>query len=415
MQLSDLCLAIVDCEHKTAPEGDGFAMSVGTKAIKGGRLELRGAKPVSEETYIAWTRRMRPRPGDLILAREAPVGDVIRVPEEPLICLGQRTVLIRPDASKVHPRFLHYWLLGPDAQGVMRAQTGGATVGHLNVGDIRRLDVEPMPISLSHQAKTAEILGSIDDLIENNRRRVVVLEEMARAIYREWFVKFRYPGHEDVPFVNSPLGQIPEGWKVQRASEAVQINPSIKIDRSVEYPFIAMGDVSETSMVCYPSETRTGASGARFANGDTLLARINPSLQNGKTGFVQSLREGECGLGSTELIVMRGLLVGPAYTYCLARQDEFRANAIASMVGASGRQRVRNECFDTYLIAVPPTAISDLYEINVGPMFSEIDLLHRQAQMLAAKRALLLPKLVTGQIDVSELDLGALVEEQVAS
>ena len=216
MRLSDITEAIVDCEHKTAPEGDGFAYAVGTKAMKGGRLVLEGAKPVSEETYAGWTRRMRPIPGDLILAREAPVGDVVRIPDEPRVCLGQRTVLIRPDADRVHPRFLHYWLLGPDAQGVMRAQTGGATVGHLNVGDIRKLDVAPMPTDPHHQTKVAEVLGAIDDLIENNRRRVEVLEEMARAIYREWFVKFRFPGHEHAPMVDSALGPIPEGWEVNR-------------------------------------------------------------------------------------------------------------------------------------------------------------------------------------------------------
>ncbi len=100
----------------------------------------------------------------------------------------------------------------------MRAQTGGATVGHLNVGDIRKLDVGPMPTDPRHQAVTADLLGSLDDLIENNRRRVEVLEEMARAIYREWFVKFRYPGHEDVPLVDSALGPIPDGWESQRRS-----------------------------------------------------------------------------------------------------------------------------------------------------------------------------------------------------
>jgi type I restriction enzyme S subunit len=223
MRLADICEAIVDCEHKTAPEGDGFAFAVGTKAMKGGRLVLEGARPVSEETYEGWTRRMRPVPGDLILAREAPVGDVVRVPESPRICLGQRTVLIRPDESKVLPRFLHYWLLGPDAQGVMRAQTGGATVGHLNVGDIRKLDVGPMPTDPRHQSAAADLLGSIDDLIENNRRRVEVLEEMARVIYREWFVKFRYPGHDAVPLVDSTLGLIPEGWDGATVGDALEL------------------------------------------------------------------------------------------------------------------------------------------------------------------------------------------------
>src|SRR5947209_4628156 len=103
-------------------------MSVGTRAMKDGRLVLEACKPVSEPTYLVWTRRMQPRAGDLILAREAPVGQVIRVPEHPRVCLGQRTVLIRADETKVHPRFLHYWLLGPSAQALMAATAAGATV-----------------------------------------------------------------------------------------------------------------------------------------------------------------------------------------------------------------------------------------------------------------------------------------------
>lgn len=290
---------------------------------------------------------------------------------------------------------------------------GAAAVPGLNRNQLHTVSVR-VP-DLRAQEAIGELAALFDELIDNNRRRVQVLEEMARAIYREWFLKFRYPGHESVPLVDSPLGPIPEKWQVQAASGAVQINPSIKIDRSIKHPFIAMGDVSESSMVCYPSETRSGSSGARFVNGDTLLARINPSLQNGKTGFVQSLEDGVVGLGSTEFIVMRGRTVGPAFTYCLARQDEFRRNAIASMVGASGRQRVRNECFDTYYLAVPPSTLSESFEAVAAPMFAEVDLLHRQARSLAAIRDLLLPKLVTGQIDVSLLDLDrVLLEEAVA-
>jgi type I restriction enzyme S subunit len=193
----------------------------------------------------------------------------------------------------------------------------------------------------------------------------------------------------------------------------VQIHPPIKVAKSVEHPFIGMGDVSETSMVCDPSETRSGGSGARFMNGDTLLARISPSLQNGKTGFVQSLEDGVVGLGSTEFIVLRGRNVGRVFTYCLARQEEFRSNAIASMVGASGRQRVRNDCFDTYVLAVPPPSLVESFEAAAAPMVAHVDLLHRQATSLAAAHDLLLPKLMAGQIDVSSLDLDRVLERTV--
>lgn len=258
------------------------------------------------------------------------------------------------------------------------------------------------------QQTIAAILDTFDDLIENNRRRVELLEEMARTIYREWFVKFRYPGHEDVPMVDSALGPIPEGWGVSAASAIVEVNPRIKPDKSIEHPLITMSDLDERTMVCCPSGVRAGGSGAKFQQGDTLFARITPCLQNGKTGLVQFLAEDEVGLGSTEFVVLRGRLVGSVFTYCLARDDRFRGHAIASMSGASGRQRVRNECFDSYPLATPPKCLAKAFEDTAGPLISQIQILFNKSMRLEALRDTLLPKLVTGQIDVSTLDLDSL-------
>ena len=175
-----------------------------------------------------------------------------------------------------------------------------------------------------------------------------------------------------------------------------------------------MGDLNEQSMVCFPSDKKSGNSGSKFINNDTLFARITPCLENGKTGFVQFLKDGQPGRGSTEFIVLRGNTVGPAYTYCLARSDEFRAHAIQSMSGASGRQRVRNECFDSFLLAVPPPELGRNFEQIATSLFETIQSLAVQTATLTAVRDLLLPKLVTGQIDVSSLNLDALVEDSVA-
>ena len=148
--------------------------------------------------------------------------------------------------------------------------------------------------------------------------------------------------------------------------------------------------------------------------GDTLFSRITPCLQNGKTGLVQTLGESEVGRGSTEFIVLRGRLVGSAYTYCLARNKHFRAHAESSMSGASGRQRVQNECFESYLIAVPPREMSEQFEQVTHPLFEQIRVLADEASTLARLRDRLLPKLVTGQMDVSGLDLDAVVAKEVA-
>lgn len=214
MVLNDVCELIVDCEHKTAPTQEFGYPSIRTPNIGRGRFILDGVNRVSEETYQLWTRRAVPRPGDLIMAREAPVGNVAMIPMGLNPCLGQRTLLIRPDQSKIAPSFLNYYLNGPVVQAQIQSKTNGATVAHLNMKDVRSMALPELPpIHLQH--RIAGILSAYDELIENSQRRIKILEAMARGLYREWFVHFRFPGHENHPLVASALGEIPAGWEVR--------------------------------------------------------------------------------------------------------------------------------------------------------------------------------------------------------
>ena len=264
-----------------------------------------------------------------------------------------------------------------------------------------------VPVSLPNlpmQRHIASILSAYDDLIENNTRRIAILEEMARRIYEEWFVRFRFPGHEQVKMVESELGLIPEGWKVVAASDAITINPKVRVPKEGLKPFVPMGSLSENSMLIADIEEREGNSGSKFQNGDTLFARITPCLENGKTGFVQFLPSHDAvAFGSTEFIVLRSRTLCPEYVYALARSDEFRANAIKSMSGATGRQRVKEACFDAFLLAQPDAETLQRYREIAQPMFAMIRKLAAKNANLRATRDLLLPKLISGELDVSTL------------
>src|SRR5215216_4938593 len=166
--LKDAVRFIADCEHKTAPPalpGSEHAFSIGTSNIRGGRIDLTSAKRVDEQTYEAWTKRARPEKDDLILAREAPVGEVGYIDGKARLCLGQRTVLIKPNLDRVHSRYLHYLLLGPPIQQWMRERAAGSTVPHLNVADIRQIELGVLP-PLEEQRAIAEVLGALDDKID---------------------------------------------------------------------------------------------------------------------------------------------------------------------------------------------------------------------------------------------------------
>jgi type I restriction enzyme S subunit len=311
------------------------------------------------------------------------------------------------DESRFDRRFVYYLLCTKikDVKGI----AGGAATPIVNKTAFSNVEVKIPP--LKTQRKIASILSAYDDLIENNTRRIKILEEMAQTIYREWFVNFRFPGHEKVKLVDSPLGMIPEGWGVKPVTESVEVKPRTKVPKEGEKPFVPMGSLSTDSMLISNIETKEGNSGAKFKNGDTLFARITPCLENGKTGFVQFLSDDEAtAFGSTEFIVLRSKTLCPEYVYLMARSNEFRDHAIKSMSGATGRQRVSEKCFDQFFIAQPNQKMLDAFSSHIAPMFQKVHILAKKNVNLRQTRDLLLPKLVSGEIDVSDLE----IEIQVA-
>jgi type I restriction enzyme S subunit len=141
------------------------------------------ARRISAETFDLWTKRLRPRFGDLLLAREAPVGPVVLIPESEDVAPGQRTVLLRPDAAQIDSRFLYYQLRNPIVQQRLSERAAGSTVAHLNVADVRDFDVE-VP-ELANQRAIAEVLGALDDKIAANAKLVRLIRDRFQAVYSE--------------------------------------------------------------------------------------------------------------------------------------------------------------------------------------------------------------------------------------
>jgi type I restriction enzyme, S subunit len=171
-------------------------------------------------------------------------------------------------------------------------------------------------------------------------------------------------------------------------------------------PFVPMTYLSTDSMLIEGFEEREGKAGAKFQVGDTLFARITPCLENGKTAFVQHLpNDAAAAFGSTEFIVLRGRAISPEMVYLLARLPAFRDHARKSMTGATGRQRVQERCFESYFMAVPPPTIVERFTSIVRPMFQLVHRLARRNDNLRRTRDLLLPRLMSGELDVSRVPL----------
>ncbi len=390
---------LIDYRGKTPPKTDSGVRLITAKVVKGGQIVEEPAEFIAEDFYDEWMRRGLPQKLDVLLTTEAPLGELAILRGSERIALAQRIILLRAKPGHVDPVFLFYALQSDFGQGELKARGSGTTVLGIKQSELRkvRIPIFPLPV----QRRIAGILSAYDELMENSQRRIRLLEAMARALYREWFVHFRFPGHEKHPRVASPLGDIPQGWEVKRVPDCVHINPRVTVPRDGEKPFVPMGCLSNDSMLITDIESRAGNSGAKFQNGDTLFARITPCLENGKTGFVQFLPDAQAvGFGSTEFIVLRSRTLTPEFVYLLARSDEFRGVAIKSMSGATGRQRVQEHCFDDFQIAQPPRALLDRFSAIVAPRFRLIYKLHLQIQNLRRTRDLLLPRLLSGQVEL---------------
>lgn len=306
------------------------------------------------------------------------------------------TTLWIKDFKGNDPRFLSYFLPALKLENF----DVGAANPTLNRNHIHGIKVF-IPRERWHQERIAAILSAYDELIENNRRRIALLEKLAEEIYREWFVRLRFPGHEKVKFVKG----VPEGWTVLPFSEVAEINPAERIDKDDKRPFVAMERLSESSMYFTHTERRKGHVGPKFRNWDVLFPRITPSVENGKRGLVLTLADGEVAQGSTEFIVFREKVLSAEHIYFLSVSEGFRTNAELSMTGASGRQRVQERCFSQFLVKTPSPPLRERFTSVVRPMVSQIHTLSVQIEALQRTRDLLLPRLISGKLSVEDLDI----------
>jgi len=412
--MADVMLEFHDGPHATPAEADSGPVYLGIKNITdSGTLDLSDYRPISEEDFAHWTRRVEPRANDVVFTYEATLHRYALIPEGFRGCLGRRIALIRPDASKVVPRYLHFMMLGPEWRSTVTARIiSGSTVDRV---PIKTFPAFPISIpSLRAQQAVVATLGSIDDLIENNRRRIEVLEKMAQTIYREWFVHFRYPGHEDVGFVNSSLGPIPEGWAVRSVADLCsriqsggtprRSEPSFWTDGTVDW--YKTGDLTDSILIGSSeqiTEHAVSSSSTRTFGPETILMAIYGSPTVGRLGLVETTSSAnQAALG----LVANPQVSSTIHLWFVLRELREPLNRIAQ--GAAQQNVSKKKVAEAQAIAPTARLVDQFTEVAGSPWRLAHRLAHASA-VLARTRDLLLPKLVTGEIDVSALDLDALV------
>jgi len=329
------------------------------------------------------------QPGDILFARRGAqaTGYSALVQEQHAgwVC-GTGAILLRVTSDAIDPAFLSFVLADEASIVWLKTRAVGAVMPNLNAEIISRFPVV-LP-SVKEQRAIARILGALDDKIELNGRMNATLEAMARAHFHARLVD----GADHT-------------WPRRPLADVVEVNPRRVLRAGVVAPYLDMGDMPTRSARALRWVYRETGSGARFVNGDTLVARITPCLENGKTAFVDFLPADAVGWGSTEYIVLRSRPpLPPHYAYLLARTDAFRAFAVSHMTGSSGRQRVPVDALYHYEVAVPPAAVAEAYGTAVAPLFAGMKARDEESSTLAVLRDTLLPKLLSGELRLKDAE-----------
>lgn len=391
-KLSDCCISIADGDHQAPPKSDSGVPFVTISNINASnQFDFTNTMFVPQEYYDGLDSKRKAQKGDILYSVVGSFGIPVYMKETVPFVFQRHIAILRPNDT-ILPQFLYYTMLSRDFYMQADAAALGAAQRTISLSALRNMKIAVPP--LDEQQKIVANLSAFDDLIENNQKQINLLEEAAQRLYKEYFVDLRFPGHENTPIVDG----VPEGWSSCKLSDVISFKPKVKLTKERMKQFVPMQALSTNSMVLDTSQFTATASnsGSKFQNGDTLLARITPCLENGKTAFVTGIESDEGAVGSTEFIVMRSKELNPYMVYLLARTDDFRQAAINSMTGSDGRQRAQVDKLDTLPYLKPTQDVIDAFAHIAEPLFNQIDVKRKQIQQLTEARDMLLPRLMNG-------------------
>lgn len=327
---------------------------------------------VSDEKALSLTANTA-GPRDLVFTQRGTLGQVGLIPDlpnYPRYVISQSQMKLTVDASKAEPRFVYYYFRLPTTVETIKSHVSSSGVPHINLGVLRRFKI-PLP-PLKDQRRIVEVAAAYDDLIENNRRRMALLEESARLLYREWFVHLRFPGHEHPRLING----VPQGWERVPLGERVTLNygKALKADERVEGPFPVYG-----------------SSGIVGTHEKALVK--GPGIVVGRKGNVGSVFWSGRDFYPIDTVYFIDAETSDLYLYYALKHMHF----ISTDVAVPGLNR--DLAYSRPLLTPPPSLRRDFLDF-VKPIHAQLDKLTEHNEKLRTARDLLLPRLMSGEIEV---------------
>ena len=383
--LTELLSFIVDNRGKTVPTAPSGHKLIATNCVTNNTLfpVYEKIRYLSEETYQTWFRA-HPIPGDILFVNKGTPGRVCLVPDPVDFCIAQDMIALRADESKIYPKYLFTVLRSREIQQQIYNTNVGDVIPHFKKQFLDQLLI-PIP-ERSIQESIGDLYYVLSLKAERNKKINDNLQQQAFSVF-------------DNLIANAENNDY-------TVSAYAFLNPKRTLAKNQVARSIDMSQLSTSGALPSGWEMKPFNGGMRFTNGDTLLARITPCLENGKTAFIDFLDDGEVAFGSTEYIVLAPKNdTPPEMLYCLARYPAFVDYAVKNMNGSSGRQRVSAETVGQYRLPLFDKHSLVLFKEVVSPMFLKMRYNSLENMRLAELRDALLPKLMSGEIDVSAVQL----------
>ncbi len=400
----DIYLGFYDGPHATPKESDNGAVFLGIKNVtEDGRLDLSDIRFIAENDLPKWTKRVTPKEGDIVFSYEATLHRYAIIPKGFRGCLGRRMALVRTNPNIVDNRFVLYYMLSPLwRKEVERNILTGATVDRIPLTNVPSFRFQLPP--LLTQRRIASILSAYDDLIENNLRRIKLLEELAHRTYEEWFVRYRFPGHETAVF-DAETG-LPKGWERKRADSLFNIKigktpprnePEWFTSSAKGVKWASIKDINNASV--FMSETAEGVT-------ESAVKKFNMNLANEGTVILSfKLTLGKVTIVTEDMVTNEAIahfsfqehsVFKKSYVYCYLKAFNYDTLGSTSSIGTA----INSKIVKALPFLVPEKEVLNSFQELIEPVFDELKNLLAQNLLLKQSRDILLPKLMSGQLSL---------------
>jgi type I restriction enzyme, S subunit len=402
IKIGDIC-EVGDGAHASIKRQEHGVLYLSSKNFKDGSLKLDKVSYISEEDFSKHFKTnskaiTKLQPGDVALSIIGTMGEPYLVKKTDRFGISSSVAFLRPDLNKVDPLFLFYWLKSDELQGAIYSIKGGVAQGYISLDMIRRLPFRCFGLKL--QKKMASILENYDKLIENCKLRVSILENISQNLYNEWFINFKFPEHEKTKFVESPNGLIPESWSLGTLDHFSDIIKEKYRDDCSELPLLDLKKMSPKTLLVGKMGTPNELSTSRiiFNESDILFSSIRP--------YLHKVALAPCkGVTNTSIFVIRSK---KSIYNALMATILFSENTINWAVQYSTGLKmpvIKWNLLSKMPVIIPDNITLQRFDEIVRPMMETIKLESKRIQCLKDTRDIMLRKLITNKLEVSELDI----------